>query len=446
MKRRFLCTLLVALATAAVHARSSHAQDSPVIRIEPDRAVVDEVVNIRVTGLAPQQRVTLRASMTDPHGALWESSAEFDADQEGAVDLAKDAPARGSYAGVDPMGLFWSMDLISAGQTAAAGAHVRLAPLVVKFELDVEGTILATADLTRLPFAPGVRFTDVTDDGLVARLFEPQSGGPHPGLIVLGGSGGGIAFAEAWAAVLASHGYAALAVAYFRMEGLPENLVEVPLDYLKKAVDWMGRRNTVARGRLGVAGGSKGGELALLMAAHFPELKAVVAYVPSSVVWAGISWSGSAPQQAAASSWSYQGEPLPYVPYGTIPEGEPITTGGLYVAGLENEEAVANASIPVERTDGPVLLISGKDDQLWPSATMAEMIMARLEEHEYEHQFEHLSYEEAGHAFLYPYLPTTERIGSGPMAMGGTPAANAKAEADSWPKVLSFLESALRMR
>ncbi|MGH9939034.1 MAG: acyl-CoA thioester hydrolase/BAAT C-terminal domain-containing protein [Blastocatellia bacterium] len=436
MKKQFLCALLAALFTASVGASSSHTQISPVIQIEPDQALVDEAVKIRLAGLAPKQHVTLKASMTDNRGHLWQSSAEFDADQKGVVDLTRQAPAQGGYTGVDPMGLFWSMKMVSKPQAPGAAAHALLTPVVMKFELESEGKIVATANLTRLFMAPGVRFTDVTDDGLVARLYEPEKGGPHPGLIVLGGSEGGIASAEGQAAILASRGYAALAVAYFGMEGLPKNLVEVPLDYMKKAVDWMGKRNTVARGRLGAIGGSKGGELALLMAARFPELKAVVAYVPSNVVWAGIGGNGS--------SWSYQGKPLPYAPYGKIAAGQPFTVGRLYVAGLENKEAVAEASIPVERINGPVLLISGKDDQLWPSAVMAEMIMARLKERKHKHKFESLSYEGAGHAIGYRHWPTTHTIGIGSMALGGAPAANAKAQADSWPKVLRFLKVALR--
>ena len=336
------------------------------------------------------------------------------------------------------MGLFWSMEIISRGQVANSEARPPLAPVVMRFEIEIEGKTVASADLSRLLVAEGVRVTGVFDDGLAARLYEPEKGGPHPGLIVLGGSEGGISSAESNAALLASHGYAALAVAYFNLEGLPKNLVEVPLDYLEKAIQWMGKRNTVDRAKLGVLGGSKGGELALLVASHFPQLKAVVAYVPSSVVWAGIGGQGS--------SWTFRGKPLPYVPYGSVPSGgsdKPFTIGQLYISGLNNKEAVEKAAIPVERINGPVLLISGKDDQLWPSPAMADMAMARLKKHKHKYRYEHLSYESAGHAIGSRYWPTTRSMGGGRLTLGGTPAANAKAQADSWPRVLRFLKSAL---
>ena len=53
----------------------------------------------------------------------------------------------------------------------------------------------------------------VRDDGLRGTFFVPAGGGVHPGAIVVGGSGGGLQ--EGDAALLASRGIAALALAYF---------------------------------------------------------------------------------------------------------------------------------------------------------------------------------------------------------------------------------------
>jgi len=239
---------------------------------------------------------------------------------------------------------------------------------------------------------------------------------------------------------LASHGYAALAVAYFGMEGLPQRLVGVPLDYLKKAIDWMGARETIDRRRLAVFGGSKGGELALLLASRFDVLKTVVAYVPSHVVWQGIGGAGS--------SWTYQGQPVPYVPYKSMPSSrganQPISFMPLYLGSLDDKEAVARATIPVEKINGPVLVISGKDDQLWPSSIMADMVVARLKENRHPYKYEHLAYESAGHAIRTTYGPTTRSTGNAQMNLGGQPAANARAQADSWPKALTFLKDGLK--
>src|SRR5262245_31509615 len=301
MKKINLLFLLAACLIGSMMARGAGRKATPALRVAPAQALVDEVVNISITGLAQGQAATIKATMTDNHGMRWNSAAEFIADRKGVVDLGKQAPARGSYNEIDPMGLFWSMDIQPGQPESHAPAQTFLAPVTMKFELEVDGKMINSATLTRLYVAPGVKSLEVREAGLVAKLYEPEKGGPHPGVLVLGGSEGGIRSAEANAALLASHGYAALAVAYFGMEGLPQRLAGVPLDYLKKAIDWMGARETIDRQRLAVFGGSKGGELALLLASRFPALKTVVAYVPSHVAWQGIGGAGS--------SWTYQGQP-----------------------------------------------------------------------------------------------------------------------------------------
>ncbi len=74
-----------------------------------------------------------------------------------------------------------------------------------------------------------------------------------------------------------------LALAYFGLENLPPELYEIPLEYLETAIRWMSNQPTVNADRLAVVGGSRGGELALLLGATFPKLRAVVACVPSGV-------------------------------------------------------------------------------------------------------------------------------------------------------------------
>src|SRR5439155_14386967 len=82
--------------------------------------------------------------------------------------------------------------------------------------------------------------------------------------------------------------------------------------------------------------------------------------------------------------------------------------------------------IQVEKIRGAVLLISGKDDCVWPSALMAERIVARLREHRHPFAYRHLSYDSAGHSFGLPnQARTNDSIGT--FKMGGTPAGNAAA-------------------
>ncbi len=196
----------------------------------------------------------------------------------------------------------------------------------------------------------------------------------HPGVLVVGGSEGGVPVEKAlW---LASHGYAALALAYFRYEDLPKNLEAIPLEYFGRAIQWMTERPEILPDRIAVVGTSRGGELALQLGAMYPELKAVVAYVPADVRF-GSCCGGMANQFA----WTWGGHPLAY-------------TTSLFT---ENMAVKMKAAIVVEHTHGPILLISGDEDSVWPSSIMANAVADRLKEAHFAYDVEHLNYPHAGH-------------------------------------------------
>src|SRR5688500_18600577 len=78
------------------------------LRVAPVVGLLDEDVDVVVEG-APPAAVVLRATASDDTGRRWRSEAVFVADDLGRVEVGKTAPLDGSYACVDPMGLFWSM-------------------------------------------------------------------------------------------------------------------------------------------------------------------------------------------------------------------------------------------------------------------------------------------------------------------------------------------------
>jgi len=271
-------------------------------------------------------------------------------------------------------------------------------------------------------------------------------------VLALGGAGGGLS--EGAAETFASEGFAALALAYFGLEGLPRELVEIPLEYFEGAIAWLKGHPKVEAGRVAVVGNSKGGELALLLGATFPrDVGAVVGYAPSAVVWQGIPFDREVHYGGPRSPWSLRGEAVPFVPMarplpsemvvmmGSLIEERPISTHTFYEHALGDEAAVAAASVPVEKIEGPVMLISGTDDQLWPSTRLSEMAIERLEAHEHPFPREHLRYEGAGHMIAPPgYEPNS--AWSDRFELGGSREANEFANAHSWPKVLGFLDEA----
>ena len=426
----------------------------PRLLASPTSALVDGAVDVRVTGCRPRAAVTVRARVDDPLRGRWESRAVFEADTAGAVDLASARPITGGYPTADPFGLLWSLERDPASAPLAGFAGPS-GVVDVELTMEVDGAATDRARIRRCFIGPGIAREPVRDDGLVGTFFARADGTARPGVLVVGGSDGGLS--EGMAALLASHGFAALALAYFRAEHLPPDLTEIALEYFETAIRWLGRQPSAAAGGLGVVGRSRGGELALLLAATFPEITAVVGYVPSGVVHAGITASPAA-GAAPRSAWTYRGKPLAFVappidgrspgPAAASPEA-PLELTPMFLKSLEDRAAVEAAAIAVERIRGPVLLISGEDDRLWPSPVLAEIAAARLAAH--KHAVTHLRYPGAGHMIGPVGLPATANTILHPlrgraMALGGTPAGNAAAAADSWPRVLQFLRAGLAAR
>ena len=306
--------------------------------------------------------------------------------------------------------------------------------------LEVDGQIVSNASILRSFVGTDVRIDEVRERGIVGRFFMPALTGKVPAIIIVGGSEGGMESAEYWAKLLASHGYCAIAIAYFRAEGLPDQLAGIPVETVKTALDYLAARPEVDPDRIAILGTSRGSELALLAGASFPQIKAVAAYSPSNSSWAALV--GGGPQKAA---WTIGGNPVPFVPNPPreLVSGIKEMTSGLspLLQGLflSYGHAVQRAEIPVERINGGMLLVSGQDDRVWPSSAMSDLIVSRLNENGFRYPVVNLSYEAAGHLINFPFFPTPSRI-----ELGGTPEGLARADAESWSRVLEFLGTNLR--
>ena len=132
---------------------------------------------------------------------------------------------------------------------------------------EAKGTPAVSASCEPLIVADSVTSSVVREDGLVGQLFRPAGPGPHPGVILLRGSEGGLI--ASYAAFVASHGFLTLALAYFAYDGLPEVLRRIPLEYFQKAIIWLQEQRDVKGGGVALFGYSRCGELALLLGATF---------------------------------------------------------------------------------------------------------------------------------------------------------------------------------
>ncbi|HLZ14564.1 MAG TPA: acyl-CoA thioester hydrolase/BAAT C-terminal domain-containing protein [Candidatus Saccharimonadales bacterium] len=280
----------------------------------------------------------------------------------------------------------------------------------------------------------------INTSGLVGELFTPQGQGPFPAALCIGGSSGGVKTAAA--PLLAEAGFVALSLGYFGAPGLLKEFAELPLEYFVQGVDWLLAQPMVRGRKVGVTGTSRGSEAALQAATLTPHVGSVVAYVPSGIRWMGV---------AGRPSWTYNGKPLPYVQWpNDFDKGGAIAKVDRFKQILDNPAVWASAEIAIEKAACPLLLISGKNDQLWPSERMANLIMERLKKHSYPHHYEHIAYPNAGHRIKVPgldpssYEPVSEdTVTHEILSLGGTYEGNKLASEQSWNETVSFLRSAL---
>ena len=422
VSRTALSLALMLGAPAAVGAQT------PRLEISPAAVLVDERFRITLDGFAPGQEVTIRG---DANGGVLRSSMTVRADDRGHLDVP------------DPMRLIWSA---TREQTPAAPADGQ--PVIVQswtFTAESGGRVVATQTIERRAFAANVRFERVRERGLAGAAFFPPEAGRRPAVIVLPGSQGGIPGPAGFAGGLASRGYVTLALGYFNAEGLPPLLQNIPLEYFATAVEWLKAQPSVDPERIGVLGTSRGGELALLLGATYPSLfRVVVANVPSDVVWPSLSNDDEIP------AWTLDGKPVPGVPGNFTAADLALSGRERFLKRMQDPAVLARAAIPVERIGGPLLLFSGKDDQLWPSDVFAGRVVERLKAHNFTHPVEHYSYENAGHLLTRPYAQTADvrqvrvhPVSKRPNMAGGTPEGQSRANEDAWGKLLTFLNKYL---
>ena len=285
-------------------------------------------------------------------------------------------------------------------------------------------------------------------------LCIPRAGKPkYPAMILLGGSEGGDSMARA-AERFAAHGYVTASVAYFGVPGLPKTLVDVPVETVGAAVATLAKRDDVDASRIGIMGGSKGGELALLAASTYPRIKAVVAVVPSPIAYMGLGVNDA----PTGCSWSEGGKPLPCVPASdaanqqigmALMQHQPLVLRNLYDASRNADPATTKAAFfPLEKISGPVLCLSGQDDQMWNSTAQCDLAMAHLKDSHHAYADRAIAYPDAGHTFIgATHGPssavTSVDFGGVTMAFGGTKEGDAAAADAAWPVIWSFLASTL---
>uniref|UniRef100_A0AAY5EJJ0 Acyl-CoA thioesterase 16 n=1 Tax=Electrophorus electricus TaxID=8005 RepID=A0AAY5EJJ0_ELEEL len=360
---------------------STVVQACPLLSIKPTRGLVDEKIQIVVRNLRPKQDVTLHSVHQSEDKDFWEAFGHYVSDDNGTVTVAKDASLSGTYVGVEAMGLMWSLRPVPGSR---AGLRLRkkdvLSPLV--FHISVHDghvsqgftqlTPLESLVIERWYMAPGVRRLDIRERGVRGTLFIPPGPGPFPGLLDMWGGGGGLV--EYRAALLASHGFASMALEYLTPGELKK--LKADVNYFETAYQILQNHGMVQRDRLALCGLSFGGAVALSMAAYSKIIK---------------------PQCCVCISGSH----IPLIKKSLDETFEDVMKDGdkniLFVYRFE----CIGMCLPIMK----LLLVVAGDDQNWPTVESAEDIQQIMEKAGNHHLLQVHIYPGAGHLIEPPYSP-----------------------------------------
>lgn len=287
--------------------------------------------------------------------------------------------------------------------------------------MKARGATLATTTVTRQLRTADLTVTEQRppQTAIYGNLYLPK---PHqdrrPAVLAFGGSEGGLSTAVT-SELLASHGYPTLALAYFGLPGLPNQLRQIPLEYFGAALHYLAQQPGVDPQRILVLSGSRGSEAAELLGVHYPQLvHGVIVGSPSSV--ANPAFPGG-----NGAAWTWQGEPVPTVPRADL--------------GIPDPSDAQRALIPTWQIHGPIFTVCGQSDGIWPSCPYARQISAELTAHDFGYRHVALSYPLAGHLVgsLLRYLPDSITVPHD----GGTREGEALGLADAWDRLLGFLST-----
>ncbi|NXU93191.1 ACOT5 thioesterase, partial [Xiphorhynchus elegans] len=338
-------------------------------------------------------------------------------------------------SGLEPMGLLWALQPRRPfWQLVKRDVQ---SPFVLQLEVleghtEPPGRLLAQAQHERAFLRDGVRRVPVRDGRIRATLFLPPGEDTFPGIIDIHGFGRGLF--EYRASLLANHGFATLALAYYKYEDLPQKLTELHLEYFEEAVNYMLQHPQVKGPGVGLLGYSKGGEVSLAMAAFLKNITAVAAL--------------NSPVAVTSIPLCYKDKTIPSL---TIYEQHiKVTDSNILDCSdipIDAFQAPGNQSlIPIEKAEAQLLFIVGQDDHVVKSEYYATEICKLLQAQGKEN-FQILSYPGTGHCIEPPFFPLYP-IGNHPVfhkqaVLGGEVRAYSKAQVHAWPQIQAFFQKYL---
>ena len=201
-----------------------------------------------------------------------------------------------------------------------------------------------------------------------------------------------------------------------------------PLERFGKAIEFL---KSIGIEKVGIAGASTTGMLALIVASYYPEITLTITMSPSDFVMEGFYRDGKDGMTERPgdneSTVSWQGKPLPYLPFAyRHPEywqkiqeeskngGDKTASRCMFDESEKRHPLQEEEKIKVERIKGKIVFVGAEDDVLWDTCRYIRRMEERLKSLPHECTWESLLYEHGTH-FVFPesMLKRMLPIGSG---------------------------------
>ncbi len=252
---------------------------------------------------------------------------------------------------------------------------------------------------------------NVEKDGFYGALYRNEKD-TDKGMIVMLGDSAEDLMARTGAKYLHEKGCHVLAMAPRKSDYGHHNY---PLERFEKAIDVLKKSGCK---KIGIAGASTTGMLALVAASYYPEISLTIAMSPSDFIMEGFYRDGKDGAEErpgdGESSVSYQGKGLPYLPYAyrhpeywlKIKEESKRThnftaSRELFDESERRHPLQEEEKIKVERIKGKIVFVGAEDDVLWDTCRYIRRMEERLSTLPHECIYEALLYEHGTH-FVFP--------------------------------------------
>ncbi len=201
-----------------------------------------------------------------------------------------------------------------------------------------------------------------------------------------------------------------------------------PLERFGKAISFLKSKGI---DKIGIAGASTTGMLALIAASYYPEITLTIAMSPSDFVMEGFYRDGKDGMTERPgdneSTVSWQGKPLPYLPFAyRHPEywqkireeskrgGDKVASRCMFDESEKRHPLREEEKIKVERIHGKIIFVGAEDDVLWDTCRYIRRMEERLDYLPCSCTRETLLYDHGTH-FVFPesMLKSMLPVGSG---------------------------------